>query len=310
MAGQINIDSTDIEETLSMLGDSVGTLEGDTYSYVNDNYDVLEDLGLVDNSVTKVKKQIDELVRSQNKVIVDLKNHLETYYQTENEIVDYIKNFEGGFKENNTIVDVTSEYTASTIDNVSAGKNVTKGDAVKFIKSVSEEVEGILYDNIRKNGLRMDNTIDELVLDPKKSGLLTEIVKKVCGDTNTDIDISNTIKTAKVQRTLANKMGTSHAAKLMKDTSLSSLPYLEAEAKKTGFKLEDILYDPDKADVYFEKVNDLYLGKSSDDYELEEEEINNFRNYINTVAESVNKTAEELLSDISNIDTIKKGIIK
>ena len=164
MAGQINIDSTDIEETLSMLGDSVGTLEGDTYSYVNDNYDVLEDLGLVDNSVTKVKKQIDELVRSQNKVIVDLKNHLETYYQTENEIVDYIKNFEGGFKENNTIVDVTSEYTASTIDNVSTGKNVTKGDAVKFIKSVSE---GMLLKEMLLNSLKV------LVKKLKESYMIT-----------------------------------------------------------------------------------------------------------------------------------------
>ena len=77
MAGQINIDSTDIESTLAMLGESVGNLENDTYSYVNDNYDVLEDLGLVDNSVTKVKKQISDLVRNQNRVITDLKNHLE-----------------------------------------------------------------------------------------------------------------------------------------------------------------------------------------------------------------------------------------
>ena len=308
MAGQINIDSTDIEETLTLLGDSVGTLEGETYTYVNDNYDVLEDLGLVDNSVTKVKNQINELVRNQNKVILDLKDHLETYYETENEIVDYIKNFEGTDNNQVSIVDVTSSYVTSSIDNISNGKNVTKGDAVKFIKSVSEDVEGILYENIRKNAARMDNTIDELVLNPKKSGLLTEIVKKVCGDTNTDIDVSNTIKTAKVQRTLANKMGTSHAAKLMKDTSLSALPYLQSEAEKEGFKLEDILYDPDKADVYFDKVNELYLGNTSDTYTLDE--INNFREYINSVAESVNKTVEELLSDKNNIDTIKKGITK
>ena len=308
MAGQINIDSTDIEETLTLLGDSVGTLEGETYTYVNDNYDVLEDLGLVDNSVTKVKNQINELVRNQNKVILDLKDHLETYYETENEIVDYIKNFEGTDNTPVSVVDVTSSYVTSSIDNISNGKNVTKGDAVKFIKNVSEDVEGILYENIRKNAARMDNTIDELVLNPKKSGLLTEIVKKVCGDTNTDIDVSNTIKTAKLQRTLANKMGTSHAAKLMKDTSLSALPYLQSEAEKEGFKLEDILYDPEKADVYFDKVNELYLGNTSDTYTLDE--INNFREYINSVAESVNKTVEELLSDKNNIDTIKKGITK
>ena len=307
MAGQINIDSTDIEQTLSILGESVGTLEGETYSYVNDNYDVLEDLGLVDDSVTKVKKQINELVRNQNKVIVDLKNHLESYYETENEIVDFIKNFEGTDNIPVSTVEISSEYVKSSIDNTT-GKNVTKGDAVKFIKSVSEEVEGILFENIRKNGARMDNTIDELVLDPKKSGLVTEIVKKVCGDTNTDIDVSNSLKTAKVQRTLANKMGKSHAAKLMKDTSLSALPYLQSEAEKEGFKLEDILYDPEKADIYFDKVNDLYLGNTNDSYTLEE--INNFREYINSVAESVNKTAEELLSDKNNIGTIKKGIKK
>ena len=308
MAGQINIDSTDIESTLAMLGESVGNLENDTYSYVNDNYDVLEDLGLVDNSVTKVKKQISDLVRNQNRVITDLKNHLETYYQTENEIVDYIKNFEGtDVSKPVAVVDVTSDYVKSTMDSV-AGKNVTKGDAVKFIKSINEEVEGILYENIRKNAQRMDNTIDELVLNPKKSGLLTEIVKKVCGDTNTDIDITNSLKTAKVQRTLATKMGTSHAAKLMKDTSLSALPYLQSEAEKEGFKLEDILYNPENESKLFDGIKDLYLGKSTDKYTPEEAEINNFRSYINSVAESVNKTAEELLSDISNLDTIKKGM--
>ena len=308
MAGQINIDSTDIEETMSMLGDSVGSLENDTFSYIND-CNVLEDLGLVDDSVTKVKRQVNDLVVSQNKVIKDLKEHLETYYQTENEIVDYINNFDKD-KDYTTNVAVNSEYEESTMDNVSSGKNVTKGDVVKFIKGINEDIEKVLFNNIRKNATNMDTTIDELVLNPKKSGLLTEILKKLCGDTNTDIDTSNTLKTAKVQRTLANKMGTSHAAKMMKDTSLSALPYLNAEAEAHGFKLEDILYDPSKEDELLNGINNLYVGKHSDSYKPDDTEIEIFRNYINGVSDTVGITVEELLSDTKYLGDIKKGLKK
>ena len=230
MSGKISISSSDVEETISLLKGSLEDIETNTSSYVNDNYGVLEELGLVDTGVATVKRQINDIVKSQTKVIKDLNDHLESYYETENEIVDFINGFDNA-KEQAKVVDVKSDYENVEIENVEEGKNISKTDLVKFIKSLNPDVEKILLKNLKKNAKIFDTTVEELIFNPKKAGLLCEILKKLCGDTNLEIDVSNSIKAKNVQKSLLLKIATTSLEivnGVLWASLAGSLPYMKS----------------------------------------------------------------------------------
>ena len=310
MSGKISISSSDVEETISLLKGSLEDIETNTSSYVNDNYGVLEELGLVDTGVATVKRQINDIVKSQTKVIKDLNDHLESYYETENEIVDFINGFDNA-KEQAKVVDVKSDYENVEIENVEEGKNISKTDLVKFIKSLNPDVEKILLKNLKKNAKIFDTTVEELIFNPKKAGLLCEILKKLCGDTNLEIDVSNSIKAKNVQKSLLLKIATTSLEivnGVLWASLAGSLPYMKSFAKKKNKKVEDLVYKQESREELLEGFRDLYVGKGTDDYTPTRQEIDSFRNYINNVADYNKMSPEQLLSNVNNIDSIKRGV--
>ena len=310
MSGKISISSSDVEETISLLKGSLEDIETNTSSYVNDNYGVLEELGLVDTGVATVKRQINDIVKSQTKVIKDLNDHLESYYETENEIVDFINGFDNA-KEQAKVVDVKSDYENVEIENVEEGKNISKTDLVKFIKSLNPDVEKILLKNLKKNAKIFDTTVEELIFNPKKAGLLCEILKKLCGDTNLEIDVSNSIKAKNVQKSLLLKIATTSLEivnGVLWASLAGSLPYMKSFAKKKNKKVEDLVYKQESREELLEGFRDLYVGKGIDDYTPTRQEIDSFRNYINNVADYNKTSPEQLLSNVNNIDSIKRGV--
>jgi len=310
MSGKISISSSDVEETISLLKGSLEDIETNTSSYVNDNYGVLEELGLVDTGVATVKRQINDIVKSQTKVIKDLNDHLESYYETENEIVDFINGFDNA-KEQAKVVNVKSDYENVEFDNVEEGKNISKTDLVKFIKSMNPDVEKILLKNLKKNAKMFDTTIEELLFNPKKAGLLCEILKKLCGDTNLEIDVSNSIKAKNVQKSIILKIATTSLEIIngfLWASLAGSLPYMKSFAKKKNKKLEDLVYKEESREELLEGFRDLYVGKGTDDYTPTREEIDSFRNYINNVADYNKTSPEQLLSNVNNIDSIRRGV--
>jgi hypothetical protein len=310
MSGKISISSSDVEETISLLKGSLEDIETNTSSYVNDNYGVLEELGLVDPGVATVKRQINHIVKSQTKVIKDLNDHLESYYETENEIVNFINGFDNA-KEQAKVVDVKSDYENVEIENVEEGKNISKTDLVKFIKSLNPDVEKILLKNLEKNAKIFDTTVEELIFNPKKAGLLCEILKKLCGDTNLEIDVSNSIKAKNVQKSLLLKIATTSLEivnGVLWASLAGSLPYMKSFAKKKNKKVEDLVYKQESREELLEGFRDLYVGKGIDDYTPTRQEIDSFRNYINNVADYNKTSPEQLLSNVNNIDSIKRGV--
>ncbi len=310
MSGKISISSSDVEETISLLKGSLEDIETNTSSYVNDNYGVLEELGLVDTGVATVKRQINDIVKSQTKVIKDLNDHLESYYETENEIVDFINGFDNA-KEQVKVANAKSDYENVEFDNVEEGKNISKTDLVKFIKSLNPDVEKILLKNLKKNAKTFDTTVEELLFNPKKAGLLCEILKKLCGDTNLEIDVSNSIKAKNVQKSLLLKIATTSLEivnGVLWASLAGSLPYMKSFAKKKNKKVEDLVYKQESREELLEGFRDLYVGKGIDDYTPTRQEIDSFRNYINNVADYNKTSPEQLLSNVNNIDSIKRGV--
>ena len=310
MSGQINISSDQVEQTIALLNDSIESVETNASSYVNDNYNVLQELGLVDKSVTTVKRQINDIVKSQTKVIKDLNDHIETYLDTENEIVDFINNYYST-KESAKIVNVDSDYKEADLDEFTEGKNITKGEIARFIRDMNPEIEEILLKNLNKQAKRFDTTTDELLFDPKRSGLLVEILKKLCGDTNMDIDVSNSIKTASTQKSLVVKVATT-ALEIVNGALWASLagtlPYLKASAKEKKMKVEDLVYKEENKNALRESLDNLYLGKGTKEYTPTLNEINSFRYYVNNLSDRYNSTPEQFLSNSNNIDIMKRGM--
>ncbi len=310
MSGEISINSSDIQDSISILRDSLGELESNTYSYVNDNYGALEELGLVDKSLITVKRQINDIAKEQNKVIKDLKDHLDTFVETENEIVDFIKNYDNT-KETVTYVSPESEYEEVDLDDVSYGKNISKDNLIKFIKEINVDVEKVLLKNLIRQADKFGTTLDELLTNPKKSGLLSELLKKLCGDTNLDINTTASIKAAKVQNELIRKIamtGLDVINGILWASLAGSFAHLNKVAKSKNVKLEDLVHKDENKEKLMGGFRDLYLGKGTGGNTPTDNEIYSFREYVNRVAERNNTTPEQLLSNSNNVEILKKGV--
>ena len=171
-------------------------------------------------------------------------------------------------------------------------------------------LQKIFLANINKNASLFTTDINDLLLNPEKSGLLVEILKKICGDTNTDIDTKNTDESKNIQKFLVDKLNDNEDniySAVVGKSLVSALPYLSKKSENEGIKLSDLIYKEENKDLLLNTLDDLYQGKPLNDYDLKTEEISSFREYINDISDKNNISVESLFSDVSNLNLIKKG---
>ena len=305
----ISIDSNEINDIINKIGDSVIDLQNNAYKHVDSDYDTLENLELVGDGLTTTKRGIDKVIEEEVNIIKVLKDHLDTYSETEEEIVRYIKSFDyskTGVKKAAS----TTDYDKSDMDDIRTERKISNSNIKDFITEIDTPVEKILLKNINKNATLFSTDIDDLLSNPEKSGLLVEVLKKICGDTNTDINTKNTLDSQDIQKTLLSKLidnDTNIFAGIIGSSLLVALPYVSKKGENENISFEDLLYKDENKDKLLETLDDLYQGKPLDGYDLQETEVNCFREYINDVAEANNMTVEDLLSSSANLDLIKKG---
>jgi hypothetical protein len=307
--GVISINSNEVNEVIKKIGDSVIDLQNNAYKHIEDDYKDLSDLDLLGEGLETTKKGIDAVIDEETKIIKLLKDHLDTYYSTEEEIVSYINSFDYS-KDKAIRVASQSSYDKTDMDDVTDGRKITNTNIMDFITGIDTPIERILLKNINKNVELFTTDINELLINPEKSGLLVEILKKICGDTNTDIDTTNTIDTINIQKTLLKKLTDNEPniySGIVGKSLLVALPYVSKKSENENVTFEDMIYKDENKDKLFGTLNDLYQGKPLDGYNLQEDEVNCFREYINDIADTNNITVEDLFGDISNLDLIKKG---
>ena len=308
--GIININSNEINDVISKLNDSINDLQNNAYEHVDRDYSDLSELDLLGDGINNTKTGINKVIEAETNVIKLLKNHLETCYNTEEEIVNYINSFDYSNNKVNR-VNSFSEYEQSDMDEVRNERIITKSNIKDFITESNTSIQKILLKNINKNVSLFTTDVNELLINPEKSGLLVEILKKICGDTNIEIDTTNTNATKNIQKILLAKINnndTNIYSEIIGKSLLVALPYIAKKSENEKIKFDDLLYKEENKEKLLGTLNDLYQGKNIDGYSLTIDEINNFREYINDVADANNIKVENLLTEVANLDLIKKGV--
>ena len=308
--GIININLNDINDVIKKIGDCVIELQNNAYQHVDSDYETLSDLELVGEGLTTTKKGIDAIIEKETNLITTLKEHLDTYSSTEDEIVRYINSFDYN-KDKIKKASASSEYEKTDMDFVNNGRIISNKNLSEFIAGIDLPLDKILLKNINKNAELFTANIDDLLMNPEKSGLLVEILKKICGDTNTEIDTDSTDMTTSIQRALLGKLNDDDPniySEIIGKSLLVALPYVSKKSENESISFEDLLYKDENKEKLLGTLNDLYQGKPQEGYNLQESEVNNFREYINDIAETNNLSVEDLFSNTANLDLIKKGV--
>jgi hypothetical protein len=317
-SGQINVNSQDLESAISLIGNSKNALESDAISSLDNDFKVLTELGLFTSGLSSIKSNISKIAEIEGSFISSLSTHLSSLKTQEDNISNYIGSYGGSYGGGGTRSSTaTSTYTNADTDAVDKGTKISNTELANFLAEMNVDTSKLLLENISKQAAANGTTITELMLNPEKSGLLVEILKKLCGDTNTEIDTTSTDDSNLIQKILLAKfsgLDTDVFAELDDKTLLKGLKYFTEYAKENGITVTDLLYDNKNSGKLTEAISKLYNGEELDNYKPTDKEVNDVKSYVDSVAAKNNTTSDKLLSSSSNkskiIETTETKVIK
>ena len=316
VAGQINIDSTTLSTCISHLNSSKTSLENDAKAALESAFAALTACGLFTSGLAQLKAAIESLVTSHDTVISALSSHLSQMQDTEDQISNLLGTYTyggggsySGGGGGSYSGGLTSQYDDSTMDQKQQGKIISTDDLSTSISDVEYSGMKTILEDIAKKATEYETTLTELLLNPEKSGLLVEILKKINGDTSADIDTTSTEATAKIQKILLSKLNSYEEnifASLSDKSILVAMKYLTEFAKTKGLTLDQLLYDDQYSAKLMIALRNCYDGKPVGDYTPTEEEVNGVKAAIDEIAKKNNTTVDSLLSSTKNVDKIKE----
>ena len=316
MNGQINLNSTEISSAISILSSSSSALEGDALSAINSDFAPLVSCGLFTSGLATLKSNIETIVTNEKNFISSLQSHLTQMETQENDISNYIGGYSSGYSSSGTSTSggststgTTSTYQESTTEEVTHGKKVSTEEITASVSGLKYETAKQLLEDIAAKAKEYNTTLTELLLNPEKSGLLYEILKKINGDTDGNIDTTSTDDTNNIQKTLLTQLAgldNNPFAELTEKSILKCMKYLSEFAKSKGLTISELLFDDANAAKYMIALRNLYDGKALENYTPTQEEINAAKAYIDEIATSEGVTVDSLLSSTKNVGKLKK----
>ena len=318
MNGQVNLNSSEISSAISILSSSASALEGDALSAISSDFAPLTSCGLFTSGLATIKSNIETIVTNEKNFVSSLQAHLTQMETQETDITNYIGGYSGGYSGGSSSGGSSgssggsgsaSTYQQSTVEEVSKGKKISTEEVTASVSELSYETAKKLLEDIAAKAKEYNTTLTELLLNPEKSGLLYEILKKLNGDTDGNIDTTSTDDTTKIQKTLLTQLAgldNNPFAELTENSILKCMKYLSEFAKSKGLSLSELLYDDANTAKYMIALRNLYDGKALENYTPTQEEVNAAKAYIDEIATSENTTVDSLLSSTKNVGKLKK----
>ena len=316
MAGQINIDSNTLSAVISHLTSSQTSLESDAKTALETGFTALESCGLFTAGLSSMKNAVTSLVTSHQTIIASLSTHLNDTQTVEDQIGQYITQYGSSYgssgssgSSGSTSTGSDPTYTGTTIEEPVKGKKISDSELTSIVDSLDYSGATTLLSSLITKAKEYGTSLTELLLNPEKSGLLVEILKKLNGDTNEYIDTTSTEYSNKLQRVLLSKLAgfdENPFAKLSEDTILKAMKYLSEFAKSKGITLDALLFDDENQAKFMIALRNLYDGKPVGDYTPTQEEISGMKSAIDSIASKNNMTVDQLLSSTKNTEKIKE----
>ncbi len=297
--GSIIINSNEINKTINYLSTSCANLEENVAGKLPGNFSVLADLDLYSNGISTIISQTNLVIDRHKTLISQITQHLESYASKETQLSSLLESGLGNYQSSSGSYsgdDIVSDDIM--IDDVDSGKKIDASYLLENIpKLTDDEKRTMLYLlNVNKPE---DTTLVSLLLDTSSSEKLYTTLKKIFKDTFQDSTNLTLEDYQKVQKILLDSIcsGDILTQNLKTDSILSAKEYLLKISSENNINISDLLLENEYTKILQTALLNLYDGNEIGKYELSNDMINNFREYIDNLATYNNTTSEHLLTD-------------
>lgn len=297
VAGSIIINSEEISNTVSILNESSRILESDMKPSIVSDFNALTNAGLFVDGIAKLKEQIDALITNHKVLIGEISKHSAEFEEMEEKLSKTIRrggSGASGYTSGN------SGYSGDSLNpseiNTNQGSN---GDAVnseQLIGKIPEITDKTLNELINFINVNKENdtSLKSLLFDKDKAGVLAILLNKFYNKSNDNtisMEDSTLIQRQLIQRLFSKDMVPSLLAS---NSILVAKEYLIKVCEENNVTVDKLLLDDSYKNTYSTSLMNLYDG-NIEKYNLDNDTVNNFRNYADSVAQSKSITSEELL---------------
>lgn len=297
--GKVTINSDAINQVVSQLSSSATALESDVAGKLPGDFQVLVDLGLLTNAVSKVQQQVSDLVAIHNSVIAEIQSHLGSSMETEDNLANSFGNGRRSGGGNGGGGDSSSpsadpEGSNTDVDKQDDGKEINPEGLIEAIPKIDDKtlIELIEFLNINKNE---KTRLIDLLFDTSKSEELFVLLRKAFGEED-KLDGVTLEDYKKVQKTLLDAVINCQLSYQELDTKsiLVAKEFLIEFSKNKNMTPAELLLDEKYRDELKDGLQQLYDGDNVD--KISARTINNFREYVDNIAASNNKSADDILA--------------
>lgn len=299
--GEIEINSEEIYATSSIIKETSTTLEA-MLPIVTGSFSVLEELGFFSEGLSKISRQIENLIAANEMIDSRLISHIEDIQAMEQSLLNLASSSSGGgsyYGRYTGSSGGSTQGSSVSTDNVSKGTQVNDEQINKSITEMDspKETEFLSFVEVNKG----DTSLSELFLDPSKSGLLLKLLKKFYGDTSDNLSDAVSDNSYTIQKDLLEKILNSDGAilsKLKEDSILVAKEYFDSIAKENNVKVSELILNDKNSEIYKKSLLSLYDGDEISKYNLKESDVMSFRSYLDKKAEEGKTSVEDYIAGI------------
>lgn len=294
--GKIVINNDDINSSINSIDQSLSILES-LNSMIPSKFLVLDELSFFGNGLSKISKQITSLSTSFENLMTKIAIHSKNLQDKEGDMARKAKNYSsqrtarvGSYYGGNT------SGSNITVQDISQGISVKNGysneDIISSIKLLNDAEKLQLIEFLNAN--KGDINLLDLFNKKENSITLVKLLRKYYGD-DTELQSLNIEDANLLRIELAKVLNSSFEnSKLLLKEVLSNI------ASKENLSLKEFMAN----EQYIDLMNDLYLGKNLNNYNLSVSQSNAIKLYIDFCSKNSNSTVEETVLNENFMNSI------
>lgn len=307
MNGQVIYNSEELQEVVTNLNQALEKVSDGIKNPLGSKFNVLEEVGFFTEGMSNLEKEAQIIYNTYKSLVEKLNLHDEDMINAETTLSQYINNnkVKNPSKEEGSYTGGGAQHENITTDNIDKGESINNDTVEYVIEQLDSDVELQILNAWKNEDTSVANS---MLLSTKNSGVLLMFLKNILGEENIqEIEVSD--DTIKIQKALLESFINNNVLEdYDEDTIFAGLQYLKKVALENNIAVSDLLLDDKYNDLFLEAVKDLYNNKV--DIDIPKEKLDNIKNYLDKVSDSLKVSVEDLISSSKYIEFIKQGELK
>ena len=307
--GILEIDSQEIMSVLSSLEQFLNILQKDVKPIILSDFEGLKKTNLFSDGLENIIKQVELLTtNNQNmmtKIAVHMNEIIELEQQLSTEANDYESQYSGDNGEDSGIY---FDFSDIVVNSVEQGNSIKNDDVIGLIPKLSETTQISLIKFLSMNK-ESNASLNDLLFDEGKSGLLLKLLKKFYGNDSEYNPIEPTDSSIIAQKELLKVLNKNDKIDtfLYNHKVLVAKNYLSNVAQENNITFENFITDDAYNDLFMSSIKNIYDENTTGKYKIDSSTIESVKATISSIAEKNNISVETLLSD-SRYASLLKGL--